>query len=254
MEELNIAKIIKKVIVAEGEIILPSIGAIELQDFPATFSDDGKIINPPFKRVNFNTLRFNDDNVLARAISESGGISIEEGEDEVRKFTESVRASLSQNRQYEINGIGTIISSKIGGMEFHAAPSFEIIADSFGLRSISIEDFGSNEPADDKAPVPEEPAAEKAPAPEEPAVEEKHPEEPTGNSSGKTTSELPGKPLTESASGNRRLLIIVLWIFIAVISVIIIALLIYIFREPLRPVLEKILYNSEQLKILHYKI
>lgn len=295
MEELDIARIIKKIIVTDGEIILPSIGAIELQDLPATFSGDGKVINPPYKKVSFNTLRFNDNNALAKCVSENGAVTLEEGEAIVREFINSVRTSIEQSKRYEIRGVGTLVSSKTGGIEFEAAPSFEIVSDSFGLGAVTIEEqtdettVQQNAPTDaqdtdthsntieviaetektEQANLENETAEKDTQSPvnqtntEVPERSEKQTEQnPVSQNittqpkvqEGQEKSDLQTAKKDSESSKKKTWLLVVLWIFIVLISLMIIALLIYIFREPLRPVLEKLLYNSEQLKIMHYNL
>lgn len=253
MKSSVIAKIIKKQIVGKSEIILPSIGAIELQDLPATFSEDGKTINPPFRKIVFNTLRFNDDDILASLAADAEGVGLPEGKQIVKDYVAEVRAALSKEKRYEIEGVGVLSPSKTGGIEFTADPGFEAVSDSFGLETVCLEN------AEQENTEPENVCTEKTGETEESARPENSDgtTEPGKTESGKTeesgTKETAGKTKTAEVKKRNRRFVTLMWIFIAVIAVIIAAALIYIFREPLRPMLEKILYDSEQLKILHFK-
>lgn len=313
MESSVIAKIIKTQIVGKSEIILPSIGAIEMQDLPATFSEDGKTINPPFRKVVFNTLRFNDNDILATLAAEAEGVGLPEGRQIVKDYIAEVRASLSKEKRYEIDGVGVLAPSKTGGIEFTADPGFEAVSDSFGLETVCIEDVcpENNYPENDcpenvgtESACPKriereeterveigrletelegnenieetreetrpdnaesaetgvtntEPESEKNDSVKEDSVKKDSAAE--GNGTGntgtkeaaeKTETDTNTKPQQEGAKKRNRTFVTLMWIFIAVITVIIIAVLIYVFREPLRPVLEKVLYDSEQLKII----
>lgn len=314
MKSSVIAKIIKTQIVGKSEIILPSIGAIEMQDLPATFSEDGKTINPPFRKVVFNTLRFNDDDILATLAAEAEGVGLPEGRQIVKDYIAEVRASLSKEKRYEIDGVGVLAPSKRGGIEFTADPGFEAVSDSFGLETVCIEDVcpENNYPENDcpenvgtesacpkiierseterveigrletelegnenieeirketreetrpdNAESTETGVTKREPEKTEPESEKKDSaaeENGTGNTGTKEAAEkteteinTKAKPQQEGAKKRNRTFVTLMWIFIAVITVIIIAVLIYVFREPLRPVLEKVLYDSEQLKII----
>jgi hypothetical protein len=39
-----------------------------------------------------------------------------------------------------------------------------------------------------------------------------------------------------------------------VAAVVVLALIIYALREPLRPVLEHLLYNADELRVIHYNL
>ena len=60
--------IIKRLILANSEVSLPGIGTFVTEDAPATFSDKGFTINPPYRKLLFRE-RIEMNNLLAEAYS-----------------------------------------------------------------------------------------------------------------------------------------------------------------------------------------
>ena len=68
-----LAKIIGDLVLDNSEVGLPGLGTFVVEMVPASFSDRGYTINPPYKRLSFHPGR-GDDNLLVDFYARSNGI------------------------------------------------------------------------------------------------------------------------------------------------------------------------------------
>lgn len=234
----------RDIILREGELILPFMGSILLEDVPASFSEDGMVVTPPSKKLVFNNYNLSSNDILLNEYAKRREISRFAAKQALYKDLEELRTKAEKEGVLTLEGFGTFRFSEREGYTVDPAPGFVISTDTFGLTAVDLNE-DVEEPAEEPVvePVVEEPVEEKV---SEPAVE------PVTEPVIEKVAEVPAKETIEKKRSNTSKALITIVVIIVVLLVA--AALIYIFRDSLRPILEEILYSDEELKIIHYKL
>ena len=239
--EADLSSLFRKIVLRDGELILPFMGAIRLEDVPASFSEDGMVVCPPAKKLAFDNYNLSSNDILLNEYALQREISRMAAKKALYKDLEDLRAKVEKEGSYTLEGFGTFLFDKENGYSVDPAPGFEISTETFGLSTLDLRDKPEPEPEPEPEPIPEpepEPVTEPEPIPEPEPVIEPVPE---------PVAEEPAKKKSRSSK--------VLLILLTILAILVIlVLLILIFKEELRPILEKILYSKEELEILNYKL
>lgn len=231
--EADLSSLFRKIVLRDGELILPFMGAIRLEDVPASFSEDGMVVCPPAKKLAFDNYNLSSNDILLNEYALQREISRMAAKKALYKDLEDLRAKVEKEGSYSLEGFGTFLFDKENGYSVDPAPGFEISTETFGLSTLDLRDKQEPEP---------EPVTEPEPIPEpEPVIE------PVSEPVPEPVAEEPAKKKSRSSK--------VLLILLTILAILVIlVLLILIFKEELRPILEKILYSKEELEILNYKL
>lgn len=243
--EADLSSLFRKIVLRDGELILPFMGAIRLEDVPASFSEDGMVVCPPAKKLAFDNYNLSSNDILLNEYALQREISRMAAKKALYKDLEDLRAKVEKEGSYSLEGFGTFLFDKENGYSVDPAPGFEISTETFGLSTLDLRDKQEPEPEPIPEPEPEpepEPVTEPEPIPEpEPVIE------PVSEPVPEPVAEEPAKKKSRSSK--------VLLILLTILAILVIlVLLILIFKEELRPILEKILYSKEELEILNYKL
>ena len=235
--EADLSSLFRKIVLRDGELILPFMGAIRLEDVPASFSEDGMVVCPPAKKLAFDNYNLSSNDILLNEYALQREISRMAAKKALYKDLEDLRAKVEKEGSYSLEGFGTFLFDKENGYSVDPAPGFEISTETFGLSTLDLRDKPEPEP---------EPVTEPEPIPEpEPVIEPVS--EPVPEPVPEPVAEEPAKKKSRSSK--------VLLILLTILAILVIlVLLILIFKEELRPILEKILYSKEELEILNYKL
>jgi hypothetical protein len=235
--EADLSSLFRKIVLRDGELILPFMGAIRLEDVPASFSEDGMVVCPPAKKLAFDNYNLSSNDILLNEYALQREISRMAAKKALYKDLEDLRAKVEKEGSYTLEGFGTFLFDKENGYSVDPAPGFEISTETFGLSTLDLRDKPEPEP---------EPVTEPEPIPEpEPVIEPVS--EPVPEPVPEPVAEEPAKKKSRSSK--------VLLILLTILAILVIlVLLILIFKEELRPILEKILYSKEELEILNYKL
>lgn len=241
--EADLSSLFRKIVLRDGELILPFMGAIRLEDVPASFSEDGMVVCPPAKKLAFDNYNLSSNDILLNEYALQREISRMAAKKALYKDLEDLRAKVEKEGSYTLEGFGTFLFDKENGYSVDPAPGFEISTETFGLSTLDLRD--KQEPEPEPIPEPEpEPVTEPEPEPE-PVIEPVS--EPVPEPVPEPVAEEPAKKKSRSSK--------VLLILLTILAILVIlVLLILIFKEELRPILEKILYSKEELEILNYKL
>ncbi|MBO4692142.1 MAG: hypothetical protein J5604_05135 [Bacteroidales bacterium] len=249
----------RDIILREGELILPFMGSILLEDVPTSFSEDGKVITPPSKKLVFNNYNLSSNDILLNEYAKRREISRFAAKQALYKDLEELRTQAEKEGVLTLEGFGTFRFTDREGYTVDPAPGFVISTDTFGLTAVDL-----NEDVAEPQPVAEEPVAEPAEEPVEEEITEVPVEEtvsePVVEPVAEKVAEVPAeetikkeekKPIKKKRSSASKALITIV---VIIVVLLVAAALIYIFRDSLRPILEEILYSDEELRIIHYKL
>ena len=81
MDVLLLSRMIKELVLRNDRVSLPGLGVFVCEYVPASFSDRGFVINPPYRRIYFRSKK-EDDNLLVSFYSEKNGVD----EQSARRF------------------------------------------------------------------------------------------------------------------------------------------------------------------------
>lgn len=279
----DLSKIIRELISSNEESVhLPGFGSFIVVDTPSEIINDGKAITPPSRKIVFDSSFDGNDPYFVEKYAKYAGISLKSAKGEVSSFLSNLKRELVEKTRVEIPQFGTICFGELGSFVFEAEVSFDFEADSYCLEIIPLKPRGTAELASAplKEPVmelevvdielvddsAEEQAEEQADGPtdkqEEGTAEEADATEVASEVSSEVTSEVAaeiapaGVPagdeqkVAENLSGHKKSW--VLWSVLAAVGVIIVmVVLMVVFKDQLRPLLEQLLYSKEELEILH---
>lgn len=190
MDVLLLSRMIKELVLENDRVSLPGLGVFVCEYVPASFSDKGFVINPPYKRIYFRSKK-EDDGLLVSFYAGKNGVDMDVAEKFVEDAVSDIRQELESKRSVEFPGLGKLRSTKENTLFFVADQDLDIYPDGFGLVSVSLkssesEDIPESVPVTPSAPAasatsvtPEVPAAPAVPevseepvAPEAPAIPE----------------------------------------------------------------------------------
>lgn len=178
---------ITELIADHDQVGLPGVGTFVAEVVPATFSDKGYTINPPYRRLSFHPSR-TEDRLLADFYAASNGISKEAAEVYLKQFLQELKTVLKERKTIVLPGLGRLRATVENNFFFVPDADLDIFPDGFALKPLSLKTIAENaEPveipirpiaadpeAEPEAEPQEQPAAEPEPAPE-PEVSEPAP-------------------------------------------------------------------------------
>ena len=199
-----LAKMIGDLVLEHKEVGLPGLGTFVSETVPASFSDRGYIINPPYRRLTFHPGRSEED-LLAAAYAESNGLDEQTARAILTKFLTELKEVLKSTKTVVFPGLGRLRATKENNFFFVCDENLDIYPEGYGLEPVSLKTHSGAEvsrfekevsalasivtvpepapapapaektaPAEEAAPV-EEPAGEVEPLPEPEAVPAEEP-------------------------------------------------------------------------------
>ena len=235
-----LSKMLGELLLDHDSVGLPGLGTFVAEVVPASFSDRGYTINPPYRRLSFHAGHPADD-TLARYYAQSNSRPEAEAKAIMAEYVSQLKAVLQERRIVVFPGLGRLRTTRDNTVFFVADENLDIYPDGIALESVSLkthmetpEDLSyamsslrgiiAPEPASEPEPVPEPDPAPVATA-EEPAPE------PTGKR-------------------GRWWLAPVL-----VLAVAVLALAAFLVLARVAPAfIDSILYTPEELSIINYEL
>lgn len=265
MDVLLLSRMIKELVLENDRVSLPGLGVFVCEYVPASFSDKGFVINPPYKRIYFRSKK-EDDGLLVSFYAGKNGVDMDVAEKFVEDAVSDIRKELESKRSMEFPGLGKLRSTKENTLFFVADQDLDIYPDGFGLVSVSLkssesEDIPESVPATSAAPAasatsvpPEVPAAPAVPevseepvAPEAPAIPE--------------TSVAPAAPAAPAApeapaipEGGNKKAPVWKWV-LAITGIVVLALALFAIVARIFPdsgFINGLLYSEEEIEILKW--
>lgn len=210
-----LSKMVKELILVNDRVTLPGVGAFVAEMVPASFTDRGYTINPPYRRLVFRQgVSQEKDHLLADMYASANNIDREMAEKLLREFLKGMVEELRKRKMLVFTGLGRLRATRENNFFFICDENLDIFPEGMGLEAVSLKshskpkelDFSEvdavvNSPAEPAAESPAEPAAESpaepsAESPAEPATES--PAEPSAESSAELSAEPSAEPAAES--------------------------------------------------------
>ena len=278
---------VKEVMMNHDSVTLPGLGSFMAELVPASFSDKGYTINPPYRRLYFIPHQ-GSDTLLADLYSTSNNVNIADATRILVEFLSEMKEVLITRKIVVFPGLGRLRATRENHFFFVADEDLDIYPEGFGLEPVSLKTHEETpeevqeavstlaqmlepEPEPVPEPIPEpapEPAPEPEPIPEpEPvpvipsAVEESPAPEPepepepapapviTSAPTPVIPSEVEESPAPEQKPKRLPLFVrILIWILVAAV---IACLALAVVGRVAPDWLDYYLYSPEELEILH---
>ena len=222
-----LSKMVKELILVNDRVTLPGVGAFVAEMVPASFTDRGYTINPPYRRLVFRQgVSQEKDHLLADMYASANNIDREMAEKLLREFLKGMVEELRKRKMLVFTGLGRLRATRENNFFFICDENLDIFPEGMGLEAVSLKshskpkelDFSevdavvnspAESPAEPAAESPAEPAAEPAAeSPAEPAAESpaepsaepaaESPAEHAAESAAESPAESPAEPVAES--------------------------------------------------------
>ena len=273
-----LSKMVKELILVNDRVTLPGVGAFVAEMVPASFTDRGYTINPPYRRLVFRQgVSQEKDHLLADMYASANNIDREMAEKLLREFLKGMVEELRKRKMLVFTGLGRLRATRENNFFFICDENLDIFPEGMGLEAVSLKshskpkelDFSevdavvnspAESPAEPAAESPAEPSAEPAAeSPAEPAAES--PAEPAADS----PAESPAEPrwwLGETEQEEEDEQHASIWKkgwFVAVFSICCLLLLaalafaLFLLLARTQPeLIDSLLYTEEELEILNH--
>ena len=181
-----LSKMVKELILVNDRVTLPGVGAFVAEMVPASFTDRGYTINPPYRRLVFRQgVSQEKDHLLVDMYASANNIDREMAEKLLREFLKGMVEELRKRKMLVFTGLGRLRATRENNFFFICDENLDIFPEGMGLEAVSLKshskpkelDFSevdavvnspAESPAEPSAESPAEPAAE---SPTEPAAE-----------------------------------------------------------------------------------
>lgn len=178
-----LSRMVGELLIEHDQVGLPGVGTFVAEMVPASFSDKGFTINPPYRRLTFSPSRL-EDSLLIDFYADSNQIGREAASIYVKQYLAELKAVLEERKTVSLPGLGRLRATRENALFFVADEGLDIFPAGIGLRPVSLKSHPIQEdPVVIKVPLPliaeaPETPAEAEPVIEAPAEEPEVPEEP----------------------------------------------------------------------------
>lgn len=251
--DLNLlSKLLTDLLNTSQRVSLPGLGSFVSEEIPATITSYGTILNPPSARTLFKTSESWNDELLERAYAEHEKISHTIAKEEISEFIQQLKRRISQEREFSIPGVGVLRYISDEEILFEAMEGVIFWPESTGLEPLNIKPLAVKGEVENISGKPDFVKA--------PSKYARDPEKKGSAYKSDTSREVinrtsPRSSTPESIDGRSAGLSFLKFLLRLVVVALVLSLIaatIYIFREDLRPLLEKILYSGEERELLKY--
>ena len=198
-----LSKMVKELILVNDRVTLPGVGAFVAEMVPASFTDRGYTINPPYRRLVFRQgVSQEKDHLLADMYASANNIDREMAEKLLREFLKGMVEELRKRKMLVFTGLGRLRATRENNFFFICDENLDIFPEGMGLEAVSLKSHSKPKELDfsevdavvnSAAESPAEPAAE---SPAEPSAES--PAEPPSEPAAESSAESPAEPAAES--------------------------------------------------------
>lgn len=278
-----LSKMVYDLILDNDRVALPGVGCFVAEIVPASFSDKGYTINPPYRKLYFRS-KPDDGELLVKLYAKSNGVAEEDARRILTEFLAEMKDILFARKVIVFPGLGRLRATRENNLFFVADEALDIYPEGFGLEPLSLKTHKETEQElsatmDELGDIlgsgaVDEPVAEPVDEPvagtvEEPAAEEEKTEpiaesvaesspvaEPSVKAATGPVAE--PSPVTEPVTGETRkmstgkIVLITLASLLGLAAVLfgIFVLLVNCFPD----FLDSLLYTKEELYIINYRL
>jgi hypothetical protein len=128
---------VKELILDNDKVVLPGLGSFVAEIVPATFSDKGFTINPPYRKLYFRA-KPDEGSALAEFYASSNKVNIDIAEKVIGDFVTELKSVLFTRKTVVFPGLGRLRATKENAVFFVADEDLDIYPEGFALEPISL--------------------------------------------------------------------------------------------------------------------
>ena len=132
-----LSKMVKELILDRDTVVLPGLGAFVAEIVPASFSDKGYTINPPYRKLSFRSTPDQGWDLI-RFYAESNDVDVQVAEKAITDFVEELKTVLYTRKTVIFPGLGRLRATKENTVFFVSDEDLDIYPEGFGLEPVSL--------------------------------------------------------------------------------------------------------------------
>lgn len=258
MKDVDIfAACLKELLLENDTVTVPGLGSFITRLMPASFSDRGRTINPPYRKLSFRASELGDADVFTDRLA----TRLAEGSDPaawLQSFVKEFKEELEKTKRVDLASLGAMRATAQNDYFFVASDDLDIYPEGLGLEAVTIK---SSQPMEEE-PVTEpeseaeqdteaepEPKTEPAPAPAAESIHALVPEAQPASQPVKTAEAPAEKPRRKLQWWAIALIVLAAVILLLILSVIFKDILPW--GEAVDNFINHLLYSEEELRILN---
>ena len=138
MDVRLLSGMIGELMLETDSLSLPGIGTFTAEEMPASFSDKGYTVNPPYRRLSFSSRQTQDNRLAVLYAASNEGLSQEDSSAIISDFCVSLKEELDATKSVDLPGLGRLRATKEGQLFFVPNPDLDISPDACGLATVSL--------------------------------------------------------------------------------------------------------------------
>ena len=132
-----LSKMVKELILDNDKVVLPGLGCFTAEIVPASFSDKGYTINPPYRRLSFRS-KPNEGHLLARLYARSNNVELQFAERIIKEFVAELKSVLFARKTVVFPGLGRLRATRENNVFSVADENLDIYPSGFALEPVSL--------------------------------------------------------------------------------------------------------------------
>ncbi|MCQ2136662.1 MAG: hypothetical protein MJY67_07065 [Bacteroidales bacterium] len=133
-----LSKMVKELILDNDRVVLPGMGAFQAEMVPASFSDRGYTINPPYRKLVFRSADDSSDTLLSDFYAAANGIPADVAADIIKEYVSSLKDMVATQRTVALPGLGKLRAARAENVFFIPDEDLDIYPAGMGLDPISL--------------------------------------------------------------------------------------------------------------------
>ena len=247
MEITLFSKCIKDLIVENDRVDVPYLGTFTAEMMPAAYSDRQTTIHPPYRKMSFHKgeVSLSEGRPLLNKVMREAGVSLEQAGVELGWCLSRLNSELEGSKICRLPGLGVMRANARNEFFFVPADDLDIWPDGIGFEPISIKLPKEEIPVQAGNDEEEKPVQQIVPQDEKPEQQREIPDQ-VGND-----EVIQARKEVAAEVHHRKKL--QPWVIVLIVLAALLALFIaasYLFTDFMSPVLDRLLYNKEELELL----
>ena len=133
MDIQQLSTMVRDLVLQQDKVVVPGLGVFCAELVPASFSDRGYTLNPPYRKLSFEA-----EGPSAVPRQEDSRYLVKAEAAELQQCIASLRSELQSSKCVELPLLGKLRLTTSGEMYFIADPDLDIYPDAFGLHPVSM--------------------------------------------------------------------------------------------------------------------
>lgn len=132
-----LSKMVYDLILDNDRVALPGVGCFVAEIVPASFSDKGYTINPPYRKLYFRS-KPDDGELLVKLYAKSNGVAEDDARRILTEFLAEMKDILFARKVIVFPGLGRLRATRENNLFFVADEALDIYPEGFGLEPLSL--------------------------------------------------------------------------------------------------------------------